>query len=205
MKITYLAHACFKVETKGCTIVLDPYKDGSVPGVRPMREEAALVLCSHEHGDHFGKEHVTLRECDALPVQVTKIATYHDDVKGAKRGKNTIHILEDGTTKLVHLGDLGCELEPDQMEQLRGADVMLVPVGGCFTIDGAQAAALVKELSPRMVIPMHYRLGCAGYDVISTVEPFVEAMGGGEILETAVIDTEEPQTAQVLVLHPQNA
>ena len=210
MKITWIGHSCFRVETKDWSLVLDPYADGSVPGYRPVRERANQVLCSHEHGDHNARSCVTVVPPaeGAVPLQVTDLPSYHDDVKGAKRGPNTIRLISDGVHRIAHLGDLGCEPEPEQMEALTGLDLLMIPVGGFFTIDAAQAAGLVRELKPKRVIPMHYRSAEGGYDVISTVEPFLREMKNVIRLESAqyTLDGEAPlvSTPLVIVLTPQN-
>ncbi|MCQ2441592.1 MAG: MBL fold metallo-hydrolase [Oscillospiraceae bacterium] len=202
MKFTWIGHSCFKVESCGSSIVLDPYRAGTVPGLRPVVEQADAVLCSHEHPDHNGREQVALtgRSCG---LRVTTIQSYHDEVKGAKRGANQIVILEDGQTKAAHFGDIGCELEPEQMEQLKGLDVALIPVGGFFTIDGKQAAALAKALAPKVVIPMHYRMDGVGFDLIGTVEAFTKWMEPVTVTDASVYDTQQ-NLAGTVVLTPAN-
>ncbi len=210
MKITWIGHSCFRVETESWSVVLDPYADGSVPGYRPVREKANQVLCSHEHGDHNARGCVTLEPAGnkAVPLEVTRLETYHDDVRGTKRGPNTIHLLSDGVCRIAHLGDLGCGPEPEQKAALTGLDLLMIPVGGFFTIDAAQAAGLVRELKPKRVIPMHYRSAEGGYDVISTAEPFLREMKNVIRLESAqyTLDEEAPlvSTPLVIVLTPQN-
>lgn len=202
MKITWLGHACFKLESGSSTLVLDPYSDGSVPGLGPVRESADLVLCSHGHGDHNASSCVTLSGSPSA-FTVTKIATYHDEVQGAKRGPNTIHIISDGKCRVAHLGDLGCALPPEQLQALKGLDVLMIPVGGFFTIDAAQAKALVEQLQPAAVIPMHYRSSRFGYDVIANVESFTSLLPGAAVLPGSTLDTESPMPA-VAVLQPAN-
>lgn len=204
MKITWLGHSCFKIEKNGYTVILDPYEDGRVPGYSPIRESADLVLCSHEHGDHNARQVVTLKQGGECPFVVEKIETFHDDAKGTLRGPNTVHILNDGSCKIAHMGDLGCELTDQQMEQLKGLEVLMVPVGGHYTIDAAQAAKLTKQLQPRIVLPMHYRGGSFGYDVIGPVEDFIQQIGEAEATESSVLDTEKTYTAQLVLLDPQN-
>ena len=178
MKLTWLGHSCFKVEKGDFIVILDPYADGSVPGLASIRERANLVLCSHEHNDHNYRDGVGLWEAEENPFTVEQMNTYHDDVKGERRGENQITILGDGKTRLAHMGDLGCEPEPEQLEQLKGVDVLLLPVGGHYTIDAAQAADLVKKIEPRIVVPMHYRDDEEGFgfDVLGKVEEFLEKM-----------------------------
>ena len=206
MKITWIGHASFKIEQDGYTIITDPYADGSVPGLKPLRDKANLVLCSHEHGDHNARSLVQIEPAGDCPIRITKIETWHDDVKGAKRGPNTIHILEAGGVKAAHLGDLGCGLEPEQIKQLKGLTVCMIPVGGHYTIDGEQAAALIRELNPRTVIPMHYRDDEAGFgfNVISTVEPFASRMASVCRTEESSISTDELPDAQAVILKPRD-
>ncbi len=207
MKVTWIGHSCFKIEKDGYTIIFDPYEDGSVPGLAPVREKADEALCSHDHFDHGAVEVLELTQKGESPITVTTIDTYHDDTKGSERGPNRIHILDDGETKVIHLGDLGCELEPDQLDMLREADVVMIPVGGFFTIDAAQAAELIKEIRPRIVIPMHYRddLMGFGFDVIATVEDFMDQVEDATILSDSTIDSTDDLPTQVIVLRPQNA
>ncbi len=172
MKLTYLGHSCFAVESQGYRLILDPYQPDSVPGYHPIQERANQVLCSHEHRDHFGVEQVELCQGEKSPFSVETIATWHDDEQGAKSGPDTIHILDDGQCRVAHLGDLGCELTQEQMDRLRGLDALMIPVGGFYTIDAGQARALVEQLKPRVVIPMHYRGEGFGYDVIGPLSDF---------------------------------
>lgn len=206
MKITWLGHACFKIEKEGYAVLIDPYADDYVPGLSPVRERAEAVLCSHGHNDHNAKHVVQIEEAAEMKINVSTIDTYHDEVMGAKRGPNRIHILEDGECRVAHLGDLGCELEAGQLDQLRNLDAVMIPVGGFFTIDAKQAADLVARIQPRMVIPMHYRSDedGYGYEVIGTVSEFTDCVRQAVVLETGTVDTEQDYGAQVVVLQPVN-
>ena len=207
MKITWIGHACFKIESNGYTLILDPYEDGYVPGLKPLRETADLVLCSHEHGDHNARDLVEITEGKSCPFSITTIDTFHDEVQGAKRGPDTIHIIDDGSFRIAHLGDLGCELEDEQIRQLKNLDVCMIPVGGHYTIDGKQAAELVHQIQPGVVIPMHYRDDEAGFgfDVISTVEDFADRMDSVVRLDQSTISADDLPDAQVLILSPRDA
>ena len=204
-KITWVGHACFKIEKDGFAVVTDPYEDGSVPGLRPVREQANLVLASHEHGDHNARQLVKVEEADC-PFTITQIATWHDEVKGAKRGPNTIYILEAEGLRIAHLGDLGCDLEEAQIAQLKGLDVCMIPVGGFYTIDGLQAAELVKKLQPKVAVPMHFRDDAAGFgfDVISEADVFAGQFDSVCRMPGSTLDPEALPDAQVVILHPQN-
>ena len=202
MHITWLGHSCFRVESRGYTAVLDPYADGSVEGLLPVRETADLVLCSHEHGDHNARDLVTLREGKAPVFRVETISTYHDDQKGAKRGPNTIHILDDGVFRAAHAGDLGCALSGEELEKLKGLDVLMVPVGGYYTIDAAQARALVNAVKPRIVIPMHYRGHGFGFDVLAELEDYTRLCGDVVYYGGSVLELTKDLPAQTAVLKP---
>lgn len=204
MKITWLGHSCFIVESQGYQIVLDPYQDGSVPGFAPVRVEADQVLCSHGHGDHSGTECVSLRQGAASPFTVETIDTWHDDKNGAKRGPNTIHILSDGQCRIAHLGDLGCGLTSGQKDKLRRLTALLIPVGGFFTINAAQAKALVDELAPTVAIPMHYRGRGFGYPVIGKVDKFTKLCGNVITYPSSELELTPQTIRQTAVLKPEN-
>lgn len=206
MHLTWLGHSCFKIEKEGYTVIVDPYKDDSVPGLRKVRETADLVLCSHEHGDHSGRECVKIREGGKNPFQITEIPTYHDDSEGSQRGKNIIRIFDDGEARIAHFGDLGCRLTPEQEKLLGGLDLVLIPVGGFYTIDGETAAEIIKRIKPKKVIPMHYRdpKRGYGYEVIGPVQPFTKAFPDVVVMGGSEADTEKDYGGSVLVLEPKN-
>lgn len=172
MELKWNGHSCFTLTTAQGSVVFDPYGEGSVPGLAPLRLCADLVLCSHEHRDHGAREAVALTG-RTPSFQVEALPTYHDDAQGSLRGPNTIHIVSAEGMRLAHLGDLGCPLAPEQEARLKGVDVLLVPVGGYYTIGAAQAQALVQALAPRVVVPMHYRSPSFGYDVIAPLDDFL--------------------------------
>lgn len=200
MKITWLGHSCFKVESKGYVIVLDPYEDGSVPGCLPVRETADEVLCSHEHFDHNFRGGVTLRDHGPSPVRVEVISTYHDDRKGELRGTDKIHILDDGQVRVAHLGDLGCQPEPEQLEHLKGLDAVLIPVGGYYTIDAARARQLAEKIGPRVTVPMHYRGDGFGVDVLGTVEDYTKLCDDVKFYSDNVLEVTKDTQKQTAVL-----
>ena len=170
VKIEYFGHSCFRVSGCGQRVVLDPYADGCVPGCPNLRLDAEFVYCSHAHHDHNAVECVRLTDGGAPKFTVTELETDHDDAGGSQRGKNTIRVFDFGGVRVAHFGDLGRPLTPAETEQLRGLDCAMLPVGGFFTIDASQAAAIAAELKPRMVIPMHYRTETTGFDVIASID-----------------------------------
>ena len=172
MKIQYLGHACFKLSSGDNSLIIDPYQDGSVPGLKPLREEATRVITSHQHADHYGIECIKIVRGNPDIFKISPISTWHDDQQGALRGSNTIHIVECEGYRIAHFGDLGCSLSDVEKQLLKDLDVIMIPVGGYFTIDANQAAEIIKELSPKCAIPMHYRGSDFGYDVLATVDLF---------------------------------
>lgn len=204
MTLTYLGHSCFLVESQGYQILFDPYEPDSVPGYRPISAQADQVLCSHEHRDHHGVDQVTLRQGGVSPFTVETISTWHDDQQGALRGSDTIHILDDGQCRVAHLGDLGCELSDQQKGQLKNLTALMIPVGGFYTIDALQAKALIDELKPQVVIPMHYRGNGFGYDVIGTLDAFTQLCSNVIEYPSSQLELTAETPSQVAVLKPQN-
>lgn len=203
MKVTFVGHACFKVEDEGYSIVLDPYKDGSVPGLGNVREVANQVLASHDHGDHNAVGNVEIVKCDANPFMITLLTANHDDKGGSLRGKSNITIMQTKGFKVAHLGDLGEDLSEQQIVALSDLDVLMIPVGGHFTIDAAKATEIVKLLKPRITIPMHYRLGNFGFDIIGTLDEFTKNFDA-TVLEQCELEVAKDLSG-VVVLKPKMA
>lgn len=201
LTITWHGHSCFTISCNGYDVVLDPYAPGSVPGLPELSLTADMVLCSHEHSDHGYTQAVRIRENGTEnPFQITKIDTFHDDASGSMRGPNRIHILEAGGLKAVHLGDLGCGLTAMQADLLKKPDVLLIPVGGYYTIDAAQAAEIVERLSPRVTVPMHYRSDTFGYPVIGRLEEYTSRCSNEIIYDTNVLTVDEQTRVQTAIL-----
>lgn len=205
MTITYIGHACFLIEDNaGHTIVTDPYKRGSVPGLAYHDLVADEVICSHNHYDHDDFDGVGSPEnVWSGKFDVETIRTFHDDVQGAARGRNNISILNIDGKRVVHMGDIGCELTESQVDRLRNCDVLMIPVGGFYTINARQAFAMVKAVDPRVVIPMHYRGKTFGYDEIATVDEFEQlilAEGARRIIRhTSVFEDHDDYKCMVLL------
>lgn len=170
MKIEYLSHSCFRLDE---SLVIDPFKDGSVPGLSPLRTTAQKVICSHGHADHSGVECVEVVPGDA-GFEIEEVPSFHDDANGTLRGPNTIFVISKNGEKLVHLGDLGHFPNEEQLAKIKGADYLLVPVGGYYTIDAEMAVRICEVAKPKWIIPMHYRTGNSGYPELATVDEFLE-------------------------------
>ena len=172
MKLTYNGHACFTLEHSGFRVVLDPFDD-HVPGYPVPVQQAEAVYCSHGHGDHAYTQAVTLTGAENSPFAVTKVATWHDECGGQKRGPNTVHVLEADGIRVCHLGDLGHELTAEQITAIGRVDLLLVPVGGFYTIGPREADGVCAALGAKAVVPMHFRRGSQGFDVIADIEEFL--------------------------------
>ena len=201
MRITWLGHACFMVEHEGYRVVIDPFRD--VPGFADVSVEADMVLCSHGHFDHAYTDGVTLREGRENPFTVETVDTFHDEEGGALRGKNTVHILRAGGLKLVHLGDLGHRLTQEQAEKIWDCDVLMVPVGGTYTVDHAGAVSAQVWLMPRVTIPMHYRGDDFGFDNIDTVDEFLNYFSPADVCryDANTLDVTTDTRSQLALLH----
>ena len=181
MTITWLGHACFLLESEGYRVILDPCK--GVPGVKNTAGEANAVYCSHTHFDHCYTDEIRINEGAASPFTVREIASFHDDADGAKRGKNTIRALTAEDLTVVHLGDLGHTLSAEQLAAIGKCDVLLLPIGGTYTLDIAGAKQVADAVAPRVVIPMHYRRGKMGFEVLQTVDEFAAQYDKGAVHE----------------------
>lgn len=196
MKIQYLGHACFKLLSGNDSMIIDPYADDSVDGLKHLREQATTVIYSHKHLDHYGVDCVRLIDGNPEAFHVDFIQSWHDDQEGALRGPNIIHVITCEGFRIAHMGDLGCPLNEAQVAQLNNVDVMMIPVGGHFTIDAEMAANIVKQLAPKCAIPMHYRGKGFGYDILSTVDEFTKHFENvREIGKTLVVDDKMPSIA----------
>ena len=172
MKLIWNGHSCFTLETAEGTVVTDPYQDGAVPGLEPIRLTADRVYCSHGHRDH-GAADLVAPTGRTPSIQVEELHTWHDNQHGAQRGENIMRTFRAEGLQVAHLGDLGCMPEPEQLEKLKNLDALMIPVGGYYTINAKQAKELVELLRPRVVIPMHYRSKTFGYDVIGPLEDYL--------------------------------
>jgi len=158
----------------------------------PKHVSADIVTVSHQHEDHNAVDAVEGSpyvvngpgEYEIQGVVVMGFATYHDGQGGAKRGSNTIYRIEIDGVSIAHLGDLGHTLNSDQVDALDGVDILLIPVGGIYTVDAGQAASIVKEIDPKIVIPMHYGRSSLNQDVFGELAPvstFLKEMGKEEV------------------------
>lgn len=186
MYITWLKHSCFKFQDKNggdaVVLVTDPF-DKSV-GPRVPSLEADIVTVSHDHSDHNnisaikGSPYVvnSAGEYDIKGVSILGVEATHDEKNGKERGKITIFRFEIDGIVVTHLGDLGGVLDNKQLEGLVGTDILLIPVGGKYTLDARKAVEVVSQIEPRIVIPMHYKTADSKMD-IDGVDKFIKELG----------------------------
>jgi len=214
MKIKFLGLAAFLITTAdGTKVVTDPYEPGGLDGAvthGPLEEPADLVVVSHDHSDH---NYVKGVPGDPVVVQgpgeqthggitIRTLASYHDPSRGAEWGQNFVRVIEADGMTVCHLGDLGHPLSPEDATALGGVHILLVPVGGTWTIDANGATAVVNRLRPRIAIPMHYRspkvtLNMAPVDGFLADKPRVRRVKGSEI---EVTKETLPEPTEIVVL-----
>lgn len=199
--IQYLGHACFCLEAEGYRTVLDPYIDGMIPGLPPLRVEAEAVYCSHQHEDHNFLPAVSLQKTvHSAPYTIREFVTPHDGEGGRLRGMNTVRIFDFGGLRVAHMGDVGRPLTREEAAILRSVDCLLIPVGGFYTIDAHEAKAMAEQIQPRVLIPMHYRTKTTGFAEIAPLEDFTGLYPHVEYGGSSVELTKETPE-QVLVLN----
>jgi len=209
MKLEWIGHACFQMTAQdGTTVITDPY-DESV-GIDMVPLCADLITMSHEHHDHcemsmiVGKP-VIARGCETACVGSVKakaVSSYHDDAQGAKRGKNAIRIFEIDGMKVVHMGDQGCMPDAAALDAITDADVMMIPVGGTYTVDAQEAKDVLAHAKPRCVIPMHVKTKRCPYP-IANVQEFLALMDAADARPIDVLDvTKETVPCGVVLMSP---
>jgi L-ascorbate metabolism protein UlaG (beta-lactamase superfamily) len=190
MEINWLGHSCFRLKGSRATVITDPYSPDL--GYTLGKTNANVVTVSHQHPGHSNVEAIGGEpkvvagpgEYEISGVLIIGMPSYHDENKGEKRGKNTIYLLEIDEMTVCHLGDLGHTLSTNQAEELDNIDILMVPVGGVSTIDAIGAAEIVRQLEPKVVIPMHYKTDAIKRQ-LAPVDKFLNEMG---------IKDAEPQT-----------
>lgn len=182
MDITWHGHANFTIKAGGTTLVIDPFSGIGLP---EPKLSADVLLISHDHDDHNNTEGVSGNpylidmpgEYESHGVMIEGIPTYHDAKQGEERGKNIVFSLIVEDIHVVHCGDLGHNLDEATLERLGNVDILLIPVGGHFTIDAKTAVDVIKKIQPRVTVPMHYLVPGLGLDVLAPVETFLKEAG----------------------------
>jgi len=211
MKIRFLGHACFLIiSDTGTRIITDPYHTGEEFTLTEIKESADIVTVSHEHSDHNNIEAVqgnprVVKGSDRVNgIEITAIHSYHDDVEGKERGGNLIFTFKvDGIT-LCHLGDLGHQLNEGQLSYLGEVDILLIPVGGGFTIDAAAAEKVCEDIGAKVIIPMHYKT--AGLPFLADIGDFLQDKKNVTMTSDSMVEFTRnnlPERPQIIVLKPE--
>jgi L-ascorbate metabolism protein UlaG (beta-lactamase superfamily) len=208
MDITWLGYSCFRLKGKNSTVITDPCPPEL--GYNINKPSADIVTVSHNHRDHAyyetiqGDPRLVYRpgEYEIGGVLIIGISSFHDDENGIALGKNNVFAIEIEDVTICHLGDLGHPLSAKQIEELGNVDVLLIPVGGGTTITAAQAAALVRSVEPKIVVPMHYQTPTLAKE-LDNLDKFLKEMGLTGIVpqpKLTVSKSSLPLSTQVMVL-----
>jgi len=198
MKIKWYGHSAFLITSdEGIKIIMDPYEPGAFGGqlsYGKIKDQADIVITSHDHGDHNytkdlpgtpqivkGSGSKTIKG-----ISIKGIPTYHDPSKGSERGTNTVFTLKIDNIQLCHLGDLGHLLSDKELAEIGPVDILLIPVGGFFTIDPKEATQVAEQIKTKILIPMHFKTAKCGFP-IAPVEDFLKGK----------VNTKRPKTSEV--------
>ena len=210
MEISWLGHSCFQVRGKNVTLITDPFPPQS--GYSLGKVNAPIVTISHNHAGHnyvqgVGGNPRVVRgpgEYEISDVLITGVASYHDSKRGQELGRNTIYVIHMDDLVICHLGDLGHTLQEEQLEEVADADILLVPISGQYVLNAAQAAEVISQVEPRIVIPMHYLPG----ETPNPLDKFCREMGIEAInsqSKLVVTHSTLPAETQVVILSNRGA
>lgn len=214
MDIYWYGQAFFKLKGKSATVIIDPFYPEYVGLKLPKDLSADIAMQTHDHKDHNNLSAITgtaLKidgpgEYEAHGVAVSAISTFHDNKEGAERGKNIVYNIEIDGLNIVHTGDLGQNtLEKEQLDAIGSCDILLIPVGGTYTIDSKRATEIISQLEPKIVIPMHYGIEGLKFP-LDPVENFLKEMGAENIEAVPKLTISKdrlPEELQVVLLSKQ--
>ncbi len=210
MVITWYGQSCFKIQSGETVVFTDPFSKEI--GLVPPRGQANIVTVSHQHLDHNNHQSLSGEplmvdgpgEYESKGVNIKGVLSYHDNQEGKERGTNTIYVIEIEGMKICHLGDFGQnKLTDEQLEKIDEVDVLMIPVGGTYTLDGEKAVDIINQIEPRIVIPMHYKI--PGLAVkLDGVEVFLKEIGAGkkEAVDKLTLKKKDlpPEETEVVVM-----
>jgi L-ascorbate metabolism protein UlaG (beta-lactamase superfamily) len=212
MEIAYLGHSSFRIKTKTGTVVTDPFSSAMV-GLKFPKTEADIVTVSHQHKDHNSVELISGEpliisqpgEYEVKGISLFGYPSFHDKSQGKERGGNIIYVIEAEGLRLCHLGDLGALPPAEIMEEIIGADVLMVPVGGKYTLGPEEAVEAVNQIEPSYVLPMHFRTPALAE--LAEKEAFLTEIGAEktEKLDKLSLSKDKlPEETKVAVLEPKS-
>ena len=213
MKIKWLGHACFLITSdNGTKLIIDPFVTGGNLQYGEIDESADIVAVTHEHRDHNNPEIVRgnpeiikgVVSGETKGIKFRAVASFHDNIGGVQRGANTMFNFEIDGIKVCHLGDLGHLLNEEQAAGLGKIDILIVPIGGYFTIDAEMANNVCDRLKPRVIIPMHFKTERYSGPIVNADE-FLQGKKAVTRLDTSEVEFSPgrlPDSLQIIVLHP---
>lgn len=217
MEISYFGHSCFRIKTKKAVVITDPFDEAV--GIPLPKLSADIVTVSHDHHDHANVGAVAGTaehpepfliqgpgEYEVSEVYFWGLPTFHDDQKGKLRGRNTLYFILTEGIKICHLGDLGHVLSDKMADKINQTDILFVPVGGEFTLDAATAVKVIDQISPNIIIPMHYDLPGSKMGLAPLTE-FLEKIGAESVkpVPKLVVKADQmPEEREVVVLASKN-
>lgn len=214
MKIKWYGHAAFRITTdNGIRIIIDPYESGAFGGALSygkITDEADIVLSSHDHDDHNCTKDIkgTFTKIDKAGlyeekgIKIKAISTHHDQSKGKERGDNLVFIIETDDLRVSHMGDLGHIIERGTMDEIGRIDVLLLPVGGFYTIDANEASRVIDEIKPLVIIPMHFKTDKCDFP-IAKVDDFIagkEAVKAAKSSEIEITKSGLPSKPEIIIM-----
>jgi L-ascorbate metabolism protein UlaG (beta-lactamase superfamily) len=214
MKIKWYGHAAFLITSdEGTKIIIDPYEPGAFGGqlsYDKIKDQADIVLTSHDHADHNdtaslpGTPQVVKgsgpKTIKGIPIK--GVSSYHDPSKGSERGTNTVFTIKVNQIQICHLGDLGHLLSDKELAEIGPVDILLIPVGGFFTIDPKEATRVAEQIKPKILIPMHFKTEKCGFP-IAPVEDFLKGKTNVKRPKTSEATFDRatlPQQMEIVVL-----
>ena len=210
MDINYLGHAAFKIKGKNASLVVDPYDEKVGP--KFPKAEADVVAITHDHFDHNAVDKVSGEpfvisgpgEYEIRGIEVVGVASFHDNKQGVERGQNTIYNFRVDKINICHLGDLGqSSLTDQQVQEIGNVDILLLPVGGYFTIDASEANKIAAQLEPKIIIPMHFKDIDTTIEELAGVDKFLKEIGKEnleEVNKLTITPDKLPEETQVILL-----
>ncbi|MGB2731922.1 MAG: MBL fold metallo-hydrolase [Microgenomates group bacterium] len=217
MQLKYLGHSSFLIKSKDAKVVTDPF-DPKAVGLKFPKQEADIVTMSHGHADHNHSAGVSAEalvvdwpgEYEKMGVRITGYSTFHDKEKGAQRGENIIYKIEADDISILHCGDLGHTLTDDLVEEIGDVDILLIPVGGHYTINSAEALSVVHKIEPAIVIPMHYNhegLDQKAVGELTGLDEFIKVYGSAPAETLDVLNMKKddvPEETKLILLKISN-
>lgn len=213
MRIKWYGHSSFLFTSKeGISVITDPYESGAFGGALAygeILEEADIITVSHDHADHYtphlrGNPHILKikGKHTVEGIEFVAVSTYHDASKGAKRGKNLLFCFTMDGIRVCHCGDLGHRLSREELKKIGEVDLLLIPVGGFYTLEPNDSIKVTEDLGPRIAIPMHFKTEKCDFPIVDTSE-FLKPWKNVRRIDSSEVDLEAdqlPSETEVILL-----